>query len=742
MTFEDFFSDAAYVSAPNDTIYPYIRKEFYIGKKIRRAVLSFSILGFGEIYINGNRVGGDILYFTPYSQYNAQKRTDVNEVFREDPFFDDKLGYSVYVSQFEVGEYLKKGKNCLTAILAGGWYRSGNDVCGNYRNYGILKLAFRLVLEFEDGEIEQIVSDCACKCKSNFLIVAGVFEEKQDERREIPECLFPEYDDSEWERAIENLPPPSVYRLVDFPYDKIKEILTPRLLKSENTFLVYDTGKNTSGFPILRSDSSAGRKIVVEYFEKLTPKGEPDYKHFYGQRSVFITDSRIEHFIRFTWHGFRYFKISCEQGVGDIFCDACAVVRSDVDNHSSFQSDSDVLNWIYESYVNSQLTNFHCGVPTDCPHIERKGYTGDGQLLCDLGLLLFNSQNLYRKWMRDIFDAQDEKTGFVHYTAPCFVGCAGGPGGWSSAAVVLPYMFYKITGDLTVLKEYYPAMKNYVHYMCSESADYIVCLNERNSRMLGDWNSPGALTLSSSFVNTCLFADVLDKISLIAEILGVTEDKNHFEVLRRNTLNSIIKYFMNRDTGNFCKNINGANAFALWIGLGNKKTKENLVAKYSENMQIDTGIFGTKILIEILFRLGYGDLAAELLTSEKEISYFKWKEDGATTLYENWINARSLNHPMFGSVTITFFEYMLGIRQNVNRAGFDQIEISPVLIKKICRLQGEIETVKGKISVCYMKSKDNISFKIYIPNGVTAVFKLLDEKKVLVCGQNVFDIAL
>ena len=56
------------------------------------------------------------------------------------------------------------------------------------------------------------------------------------------------------------------------------------------------------------------------------------------------------------------------------------------------------------------------------------------------------------------------------------------------------------------------------------------------------------------------------------------------------------KYF-DHNTHTFCNSEQGADAFALDIDLGDEETEEQLLKKYSNANEFDTGIFGTYVLI-------------------------------------------------------------------------------------------------------------------------------------------------
>ena len=67
-------------------------------------------------------------------------------------------------------------------------------------------------------------------------------------------------------------------------------------------------------------------------------------------------------------------------------------IHSDMPMRVRFSSDNDVLNFLFKASVQSLYSNMHAGIITDCPHREKLGYTGDGQLTADLALTLLDSE--------------------------------------------------------------------------------------------------------------------------------------------------------------------------------------------------------------------------------------------------------------------------------------------------------------------------------------------------------------
>ena len=164
----------------------------------------------------------------------------------------------------------------------------------------------------------------------------------------------------------------------------------------------------------------------------------------------------------------------------------------------------------------------------------------------------------------------------------------------------------------------------------------------------------------------------------------------------------------------------GANAFALDIGLGNEKTKQNFIDYYDKLGYYDTGIFGTDIVTRKLFEYGRADVAVKLLTASEPHGFGKWQKDGATTLWEYWFDSRSHDHPMFGAVATYLFEYLLGIKQTKDSYGFDRITISPAYVDSIDHIKGHITTDKGVISVAYEKVNGKAALYLSLPDGIHA----------------------
>ena len=333
-------------------------------------------------------------------------------------------------------------------------------------------------------------------------------------------------------------------------------------------------------------------------------------------------------------------------------------------------------------------------------------------------------KKFYAKWIQDISDCQDRVSGHVQYTAP-YTRCGGGPGGWGCAIVTLPYEYYKFYGDDRFARELYPQMLRYFDYLEDHSENNLVTSDREGEWCLGEWCTPGPVALPAPFVNNYFYIKSLQRMMEIARAIGKEKDILMFhERIEARRAMTQAAYFNTFD-GNFIGNCQGANAFAVDMGIGDERTYRNLVAHYRKTKSYDTGIFGTDIVTRVLFEHGDGDVAAELLMSDSPISYEEMRRRGATTLWEYWPDTtedRSHNHPMFGAAAVYIFEYLLGIRQEKGVVGFEQVRIAPVLTEKLNRLSGKRRVPTGTIEVSYEKKEEKTEFVIVIPEGLKARF--------------------
>ena len=698
MNHSQVFGNAIWVKARESDICPVIRTSFEVKGKVSKATLIILGLGTFVPYVNGQSATTDL--FQPINSNYEHRDFPKGEI----------MAVRSYVNVYDVTDLICEGKNVIATMLGNGWY----DGTRQEKPFGDKKLCLSLKLETENGVI-YVGTSTNDRYADTFVKKSNLLEYEVHDYTEWDEkVLSNEYDDSELPFVEEARPLETEYYFSDCPRDTVIESYVPKVIGKIGDSTVYDAGMNMSAIPVLRSLGKPGT-VKIAFSEELNESGDVEEKHNMWQWfEATVGEKIVEIKNVFSWYGFRYFRVD-----GD--AEAIAVLRThtDVDVTSTFESSDETLNWIYKTYLNTQRCNMHHGMPSDCPHFERRGYTGDGQLTCRSAMHLLDMQKFYLKWMEDISDCQDRLTGHVQYTAP-YTHSGGGPGGWGSAIVVLPYEMWKHYGDDKDLERFYPQMLHYFEYLESHSENMLVNSDTPGEWCLGEWCTPGPVQLPAPFVNNYFYVKALEKTIEIAKHIGKNSDVPMLEKRMEERKHAITVAYYNPWDGNFLGMRQGANAFALDIGLGNERTKNNFINYYDNLGYYDTGIFGTDIVTRKLFEYGRADIAVKLLTASEPHGFGRWMKDGATTLWEYWFNSRSHDHPMFGAVTTYLYEYLLGIKQDVNSYGFDRITVSPAYVDSLDWIKGSITTPKGIIAVSYEKCESGIILNVEIPDGITA----------------------
>ncbi|MBQ8429502.1 MAG: family 78 glycoside hydrolase catalytic domain [Clostridia bacterium] len=663
----------------------------------KKAVLNICGLGYYELFINGRRVSEE--FFKPVlSDYRDRDFSTYGY-----PLFD-KTSHTVYYNRYDITSYLQSGGNTIAVMLGNGFYRQKGRTCEGDTSFGEeLLLRFELSLTDKTGT-RDICTDGTEKIVKSFITENNLFYgETHDyaafdfliltggKAAEVftPEVL-PDFQTKFLKQRCKN--------------DKIIRESAPIIVSKQGDKTIYDAGINLSGFVRMKPKSDCVR---IRHAENLKD-GALDFESAGGDwqisENVYRNAQGREVHPWFSWSGFRYFEIEGE--AEDI---VVCTVHTPLKIQSEFECGNETINWLYSAYVQTQLCNMHGGVPSDCPHRERLGYTGDGQLTAETAMLTLNSRAFYDKWLWDIADCQDIESGHVQHTAP-FLGGGGGPGGWGGAMVIVPYVYYKIYGDTRVIKKYFGNMQEFLRSMHGFTENGLVVKEREKGWCLGDWCTPEKVILPEPFVNTFYYVRCMEFFQTMAAAIGKKVDYQAEIDLCKRAMQE--RYFDDK-TGNYCDGVQGANAFALSIGLGDKRTKENLLAHYRDFKAFDTGIFGTDILTEYLTSIGEIQLLYDLLSSNKYPSFGAMKAQGATTIWESWSGDASHNHPMFGGCVRQLFYGLLGITADV---GCKNITVAPKYIDGIGFIRAKLRFPQGTLRVC-CQYKDGKVFTQYKASG-------------------------
>lgn len=706
------FKNAVWIGASERCASPIISRHFEVTGE-GTAELYITGLGYFEARINGRLVTAD--RFIPV-QSDYEKRNTSAFYYP----IHDTMTYRIYYYHYDITSMVKKGENLLEIQLGNGWYIQ-TERCGEGKmSYGDrLKAIYRI----QAGN-QSIVSDGSETWRSSQIVYNNLFV------GEIHDAQF--VDKEEKPAAILPAPESQMSEAIGTP-DKVVRKILPRCIAEVDGKKIYDVGENISGVVRVTTYAKAGEKITLRFAEVLNEDKSLNFtstgancrrsnRELQIQADEFISNGKGNVFEpKFVWHAFRYFEVTGEIDMAEVL-----VIHSACKVTSTFDSTSEGMNFLYESFVRTQLNNMHGSIPSDCPHRERLGYTGDGQVACLAAMTMLNTREFYRKWIRDILDCQDIENGHVQHTAP-LLGGGGGPGGWGCAIVIVPYQYYKQFGEKAMLEQCFEPMCRWIKYLLSHMENGLVVREEEKGWCLGDWCTLEKCRIPEPYVNTYYFVKSIRMIAEIARILGKEDVIPYLDELDKKSCEALVEHFGAKD-GHFCEGIQGADAYAVDIQLGGTAWAErlaaDLAAKYDAMGYFDTGFLGTSVLVDVLFRYGYADVVFKLWESEKPGSFLYMKRRGATTIWEHWTDEKnSHNHPMFGGCSHHLFGSILGITQEQDSVGYEKLVIAPQIPETLKKAAGSMVIPAGEVKVAYEQVDGRIKWDIVLPEDKSAVFR-------------------
>ncbi len=709
---------------------PYFRYVFQTGKPLRSARAYVCGLGYYELYLNGAKVGDQVL--AP-AQTDYSRRQLAHLLY---PVSDNGIK-SVLYNTHDITRHLRPGRNAVGIIIGNGWYNQRARRVEGWMWYGQPRVILQMHLAFTDGSSEIIGTTPQWKVSTGPILQNAIFTgETYDARREIPAWCDQEFNDTAWSNARAIAAPTGCLIPQMAPSDRVVGNLAATALRRPVHGLEgqvfqpkpgvcgFDFGRNFAGWVRLKLRQPAGTKIQIHYIE--------DSGLRYGQSDIYIAKGLGEEVYepRFTWHGFRYIEITGCITPPNARAITGRLVHTDVKKHGEFACSNPLLNQIYGNYRRTELAALHGGVPMDCPHRERLGYGADGHVSAQSAMYSFDMHRFYIKWATDFANAQGPHSGFIPHTAP-FEGGGGGPA-WGAAAILIPWYVYLYYGDSRILETHYDVMKKWVRFLegCTNSKG-IITHEEPGGWCLGDWATPDTIAIPPEFVNTCYLAHLYDLMARIAVVVRRPADIAGFSRSARRAAHAVNTGFLNSTRSGYCIERQGANVFPLAFDIVPLTARRKVLAQLVKHIEttthchFDTGILATPLQLEVLTRYGRADLALALMSQTTYPSYGWQITKGATTLWEQWNGMGSHMHPMFGSVCAWFFRDLAGIATLSDYPGFRCVRIRPHLVRGLDWVRAEHNSPFGLIESAWRWHGRKVILNVTIPSGSSSFIEMI-----------------
>lgn len=723
---------------------PLLRRSLHLEPKpIRSARIYVCGIGYYELSLNGMKVGDREL----------------------DPgytHFDKRVLYTTY----DVTEMLRPGENVLAAELGNGWLNIQSLAVWEFER-ARWRMRPRMLAElrvtYADGTQQVVPTDGTWRTNTGASAFNNLYSgEVYDARLERKGWKEIGYDDSDWRPAqVVEAPAPLVCAQQMPPIRVVREVTPVAVHRMDDRTCVFDLGENITGVCRLQVQGEAGTCVTLAhgelvhgdgnlnqsnidlYFQR-EKNGQPQHKDPFERfqtDTYFLSGEGIETFSpRFTYHGFRYVEV---RGTRPLTLTAASLtgrcMHTDVESVGSFACSDEVLNKLFAASRNSYLGNLF-GIPTDCPQREKNGWTADGYMAMDYGLLNFDGITVYEKWMRDFVDNQRERGDLSGIVPSAGWGYADWIGPvWDAALFIVPENLYRYYGDARAIEQVYAACERYLDYLATREKDGALTYG------IGDWVFYKART-DTHFTSTAFYWLDHTLMARFAALLGRDGTKYRAKAEALQTL--ILDRWYDGGKHLWANGTQAAQAVGLALGLTPEADRQAVADRLAQMIrdnahQLDFGMLGSKFVPAMLTAYGHADDAYRMITRPEAPSWANWIHRGLTTLPETWVLDKdfkdaSLNHAFLGDVSAWMMNTIAGIGYDSAQPGFGAVTIRPHFLHDLDWARGEYRTVRGLIRSEWRREDGKIFLTVTVPANVRAVLALTGKTAALRTGENHF----
>ncbi|ANH83699.1 alpha-rhamnosidase [Niabella ginsenosidivorans] len=701
----------------------YFRKTFSTENKVQHAVLHIVGLGLYELYLNGKKVGDQVLAPAP---------TDYRK--------------SVMYNSFDVSAYLNSGRNAIGVVLGNGRFFTMRQ---NYKpkkinTFGFPKLLLQLEITYANGSREWIVSDNSWKFTADGPIRTNneYDGEEYDATKEFPGWATALFDDSKWrEPELVKAPDGEIKAQMTLSMKVMDSIRPKNISRLNDSVYILDLGQNFAGWLRMKVKGPRGQRIQLRFAESLKPDGT---LYTANLRDARVTDvytlkggGEEQWQPSFVYHGFRYVEITGYPGIPSVDDFTGLLISDQMAITGKLETSNATLNQVLKNAWWGIASNYK-GMPVDCPQRnERQPWLGDRTQGALGESFLFNNATLYAKWLDDIQDAQTQE-GAIPDVAPAFWNYYSDNVTWPAAYILVADMLYQQYGDRQSVVKHYPSMKKWMEYMQRRYMKEDLVTKDK----YGDWCvPPESLELIRSkdplrntngvLLATAYYYHLLNVMKRFAMLAGKPEDISVYDRLANRVKTAFNKAFL-KNEDHYDNNTVTANLLPLYFGLVPEDrmavVKEQLMQKLKQdNMHISTGVIGTQWLLRGLTKYGYPDAAFALATNTTYPSWGYMVQQGATTIWELWNGntaspqMNSQNHVMLLGDLITWsFEDLAGIQSAPESVALKKIRMQPVFIKGLNNVEASYQSPYGIIKSSWKRTGNELEWSIEIPPNTTA----------------------
>jgi alpha-L-rhamnosidase len=690
---------------------PILRKKVKLTQG-ETSFLHVNTLGYHEIYINGRKVGEDVL--TPAVSHLSKRSLIVT---------------------YDITPYLREGDNDLLIWLGQGWYKT--TTFGAAYEGPLVKAELDVL---RNGKWEVVTkTDGSWYGRESGYSDTGTWRalqfggERVDGRILLRDLSTQALDKMKWTPVVKVNVPDHITSPQMCEINKIHQILQAVSVKKlgEGLWLV-DMGKVQTGWfemqmPIL----PAGHEVIMEYSDNLTKDGEFDKQ---GESDIYISGGKQGEYFRnkFNHHAFRYVRVSNLPQKPEIGAMKSLQIYGDYKQTATFECSDADLNAIHQMIQYTMKCLTFSGYMVDCPHLERAGYGGDGNSSTMSLQTMYDVAPTFENWVQTWGDSMREG-GSLPHVGPN-PGAGGGGPYWCGFFVQAPWRTYVNYNDPRLIEKYYSQMKEWFKYVDKYTVDGLLKRwpdTKYRDWYLGDWLAPMGVDAgnqaSVDLVSNCFISECLSTMYKTALTLGNKEEAEEFAI-RREKLNKLIhQTFYRADEGIYSTGSQLDMCYPMLVGVVPdslyNKVKENVVMMTEEKHKghIAVGLVGVPILTEWAVRNKQVDFFYQMMKKRDYPGYLYMIDHGATATWEYWSGERSRVHNCYNGIGTWFYQAVGGIRLDEAKPGYRHFYVDPQIPNGVTWAKVTKESPYGTIAVNWKLKDDNqLNLQLTVPAGTTA----------------------
>lgn len=713
---------------------PYLRKSFVLEKLPKKGILTICGLGFYRLWINGKEITKGFL--APYI-------CNPDEI--------------LYYDEYDLSKELKEGKNVLGILLGNGFLNNEGGAVWDF-DKASFRSAPKVAFSFEGDDKLLFEGNDDVRCALSPILFDDLRAgERYNANLEIEGWNEISFDDSSWKRAIKaSTPKGEAYVCHADPIKVVEELSPIEIRELKDGSFLYVFPRNAAGFARVSLKTKKRLQIAIDFGELLTDGdlntanigfGERTKKGFNQHLEIKTSGKELVYVPSFCYFGYRYAKvsgISKEEAKEDFL--TMLVARSAFDRVSSFLSSSDRINHLYEMAIHSMDSNVFY-FPTDCPHREKNGWTGDIALSADYFCFFGALGKTLKDYQRCLLKAQREDGALPGIIPTSGWGYSWGNGpAWDSALFDIPYSVFQYDRDDSLIRLSKEGMDRYLHYVKGKEdqkgllsfglGDW--CETDRNA-----WEPRTPLWVTDTL--TCVM--IARKAIRMFHHIGALKE----EAFAKQCLSDWSKAFRScfLIDGKIDPRIATQTALAMTLEAGVLSEEEDewvydllLQRIHEANDHFQVGVLGARRLFDTLGKHGDVALGLKLIAQDSYPSFGYLDKLGEKTLWEEFTMPfrkredgslepdnphyypaiPSLNHHFWGHYVMFFIRYVAGLDINPDWEK-EEVTVNPSFEGGLSFATASRITSGNKIEVSWKKEGDIYHLDVTAPKGMPVRYK-------------------